>query len=112
MNGAPYPGIPGVIPLGDASTGLFLEVGVTSFTANDTEASIQTNLDEIIIAMAQVYDTYSVGLATDGACDVIITIDKAVSSGACVAYRNTSAAAANATLPFSYILIGRMYETA
>jgi len=102
---------PGAIQLGGPNSGLLMEIGSSSFSGVYTDATdipIRTGLDEIVVAMAAVSDTYSP--ATDATMtQYVLFVNKTVASNAVSVHRSSQAAVSG--LPFDYILIGRKYAT-
>jgi len=106
MSKQPGDSFPGLIPLwGD----YYMQIGKGAFNGvytDTTDVPLRTQLDEIAVGFAQVYDTYSP--ATDAAMtEYALFVDVAVSSGACNVYRSSQGAVSG--LPFNYMLIGRKY---
>lgn len=106
----PNDGFPGLIPLG-GTRNYYLQIGTLKFDGVYTDATdrpIRTQLTHVDYASAQVYDTYSP--TTDAAMtEYVLFVDIAVSSGACNVYRSSQGAVTS--LPFQYILIGRVEAT-
>ena len=100
----------GLIPIA-GSDNLFLQMGTLAFDGvytDTTDRPVRTQLTHIDFASAAVYDTYSP--ATDAAMtEYVLFVDTAVSSGACNVYRSSQGAVSS--LPFKYLLIGRVEAT-
>lgn len=103
--------IPGLIPLGMPGTNLYMQIGHSSFSGvytDSTDVPIRTSLNEIEVALAVVDDSYS------PATDVTMTeyhvfAARDISSSTFSVHRSSQGAVSG--LPFSYIVIGRLYAT-
>ena len=102
---------PGLIPIGGGEAGLYLQVGSLKFDGvytDTTNRPIRTSLTHIDFMGAQVSDTYAP--ATDATMtEYGLFCDVAVSSGTVSVYRSSQGAVSS--LPFNYILIGRVEST-
>lgn len=102
----------GLIPIGDPNVGLYMQIGRGAFNGvytDTTDVPIRTQLNEIIVGFANVYDTYSPATDANTAKMYQLFVDVAVSSGAFSVYRSSQGAVSG--LPFNYIIIGRLFST-
>jgi len=98
---------PGLIPMGGD---FYMQIGKAAFSGvytDTTSVPLRTQLDEITVGMAQVYDTYSPATDANDIHKYALFVDVAVSSGAIAIYRSSQGAVSG--LPFNYILIGKKY---
>ena len=89
----------------------YMQTGTSAFDGVYTDTSsvpLRTNLQSIISASANVYDTYSPATDTQTMNAYTLFVDIAISSGACNVYRSSQGAA---EIPFSYTLIGTLDTT-
>jgi len=101
---------PGLLPIAGTDN-LFIQVGTASFNGiytDTTNMPLRTQLTHIDFASAQVYDTYSPATDAD-MTEYVLFVDTAVSSGACNVYRSSQGAVDS--LPYKYLLIGRVEAT-